>query len=148
MSYHEKRAIVSMISSVLITVVYSVVLFQRYLSVSDEYLNDPRFWGAAFLVFIVVSILANILITIAFTIYYRITSHEDAPAFSDERDKLIELKGTRNASYTFSIGVVLYIVSLVLYMPLYVMFILIVFSGLVSSMMDDFTQLYLYRKGF
>jgi hypothetical protein len=148
MSYHEKRAIVSMVSSVLITVFYSIFLYQRYLVVGSESVNDPRFWGAAFLVFILVSIVANIIITIIFTIIYRITTNEEEPSFSDERDKLIELKGSRNALYVFSLGVVLSMVSLVFYMPLYLMFILITYSGLLSSLVDDTTQFYLYRRGF
>lgn len=148
MSYHEKRAIVSMVTSVLITVGYSVYLYLRYLAGDGELINNPRFWGAAFLIFILVSIVANILITIAFIIYYRITEKEEEPSIADERDKLIALKGARNASYTFSIGVVLSMVALVVNLPLYVMFIGIVAAGLLSSVVDDLTQFLLYRRGF
>ena len=148
MSYHEKQAIVSMISSVLISVLYSFFLIQRYLLMDKELINDPQFWGSAFLIFILVSIVANILITIAFIIYYRLTEKEEEPSFSDERDKLIALKGTRNASYIFSIGVVLAMTSQVFNLPLYVMFIMIVLAGLVSSVVDDLTQFLLYRRGF
>lgn len=147
MSYHEKRAIVNIISSVLITAAYSVYLFQRYLAGGGEFINDPHFWGVAFLIFIPVSIVANIIITIVFAIYYWITAREETPSFSDERDKLIELKGARNAMYTFSIGVVLSMASLAINMPLYVMFITIIYSGLLSSVIDDITQFYLYRRG-
>lgn len=148
MSYHEKRALVSIFSSVLITLGYSVYLFQRYLAGGGKILNDPHFWGVAFLSFVLASIIANIIITIFFTIYYRITEREEEPSFSDERDKLITLKGARNASYTFSIGVVLSMAALAINLPLYVMFILIVYSGLLSSVIDDVTQFYLYRRGF
>jgi VanZ family protein len=54
----------------------------------------------------------------------------------------------RNAFFVFSIGVVLSMVTLVLDMPLYVMFITIIYSGLLSSVIDEFTQFYLYRRGF
>jgi hypothetical protein len=148
MSYHEKRAIVNMFSSVLVTAIYSVYLYIRYLAGGGEFINDPRFWGKAFLIFIPVSIVANIIISIIFTIHYRITTKEEEPSFSDERDKLIELKGIRNALYVFSIGVVLAMVTLVLEMPIYVMFITIIYSGLLSSVIDEFTQFYLYRRGF
>lgn len=148
MSYHEKRAVISMISSVLITLIYSVYLFQRYLAGNDELLFDLRFWGSAFLIFILVSIVAKIIITIVFTIHYRLTMKEEEPSFSDERDQIIELKATRNASYAFSIGVVLSMASLVINMPLYIMFTLLVYSGLLSSVVDDLTQFYLYRRGF
>jgi hypothetical protein len=148
MSYHEKRAIVNMLSSVLVTASYSVYLYVRYLAGGGEFINDPRFWGQAFLIFIPVSIVANIIISIVFTIHYRITTREEEPSISDERDKLIELKGSRNALFAFSIGVVLSMVTLVLDMPIYVMFITIIYSGLLSSVIDEFTQFYLYRRGF
>lgn len=147
MSYHEKRAIVHMISSVLITVAYSLYLFQRYRAGGGEFVNVPHFWGLSFLIFILVSIVANIIISIVFNIHYRIVAKEEEPSFSDERDKLIELKGARNALYVFSIGVVLSMASLVINMPLYVMFIAIIYSGLVSSVVADITQFYLYRRG-
>ena len=148
MSYHEKRALVNMFSSILVTAGYSVYLYFRYLAGGGEFINDPRFWGQAFLIFIPVSIVANILITIAFTIHYRLTTHDEEPAFSDERDKLIELKGSRNALYAFSIGVVLSMATLVFGLPLYAMFIAIIYSGLLSSVVDELTQFSLYRRGF
>jgi hypothetical protein len=148
MSYHEKRAIVNMLSSILITAAYSVYLYLRYLAGGGEFINDPRFWGQAFLIFIPVSIVANIITSIVFTIQYRITMKEEEPSISDERDKLIELKGNRNALYTISIGVVLAMLTLVLGMPLYVMFITIIYSGLLSSLVDEFTQFAIYRRGF
>jgi hypothetical protein len=148
MFYHERRAIVHMISSVLMTAGYSIYLFQRYLAGGGVFINDPHFWGLAFLIFILVSTVVNIIITIAFNIHYRITVKEAEPSFSDERDKLIELKGARNALYFFSIGIVLSMAFLVISMPLYVMFITIIYSGLVSSVVSDITQFYLYRRGF
>ncbi len=148
MSYHEKRAVVNMFSSVLVTAGYSVYLYIRYLAGGGGFINDPRFWGKAFLIFIPVSIVANIIINIAFTIHYRLTTKEEEPSISDERDKIIELKGSRNALFVFSIGVVLSMVTLVIGLPLYVMFITMIYSGLLSSVIDEFTQFYLYRRGF
>jgi hypothetical protein len=148
MSYHEKRAIVNMSSSVLVTVIYSVYLYIRYLAGGGEFINDPRFWGKAFLIFIAVTIVANIIINIVFTIHYRLTTKEEEPSISDERDKLIELKGSRNALIVFSIGMVLSMVTQVLGLPLYVMFITMIYSGLLSSVIDEYTQFYLYRRGF
>jgi hypothetical protein len=123
-------------------------VFQKYLSGNEDLLLNLPFWGWVFLAFILVSVVAKILITIAFTIHYRITTREEEPSFSDERDQWIELKGARNANYAFSIGVVLSMASLVINTPLYVMFTLLIYSGLVASIVDDITQFYLYRRGF
>jgi len=147
MSYHEKRAIVNMLTSVLITASYSIYLYVRYLAGGGEFANDPVFWAKAFLVFIPISIVANIIITILFTIHYRLTTHEEEPSITDERDKLIELKGSRIALYIFSIGVVLAMITLAVGMPISVMFITITYSGLLSSVVDELTQFVLYRQG-
>ncbi len=148
MSYHEKRAIVNMSSSVLVTAAYSVYLYSRYLAGGGEFVNDPRFWAKAFLIFIPISIVASILIGIAFTIHYRLTTKEEEPSITDERDKMIELKGSRNALFVFSIGVVLAMAGLALGMPIYVLFITIIYSGLLSSVIDELTRFILYRRGF
>jgi hypothetical protein len=148
MSYHEKRAIVNVLTSVLVMAIYSVYLYVRYLAGGGEFANDPVFWAKAFLVFIPISIVANIIVAIIFTIHYRLTAHEEEPSITDERDKLIELKGSRNALFVFSIGVVLSMVTLALGMPLYAMFITIIYSGLLSSVVDEMTQFVLYRRGF
>ena len=148
MSYHEKRAVVNMLSSVLITAIYSVYLYARYLANGGDFVNDPRFWAKAFLIFIPVSIVASILISIIFTIHYRLTTKEEEPSITDERDKLIELKGNRNALYVFSIGLILSMVTVAIGMPLYIMFITIIYSGLLSSVVDEMTQFTLYRRGF
>lgn len=148
MSYHEKRAIVNALTSVLVTAIYSVYLYIRYLAEGGEFVNDPVFWAKAFLVFIPISIVVNIIISIVFIIHYRLTTHDEEPSITDERDKLIELKGSRNALFVFSIGVVLSMVTLAIGMPLYAMFITIIYSGLLSSVVDELTQFVLYRRGF
>jgi hypothetical protein len=148
MSYHEKRAIVNVLTSVLVTAIYSVYLYIRYLAGGGEFANDPVFWAKAFLVFIPISIVANIIVAIIFTIHYRLTTHEEEPSITDERDKLIELKGSRIALFVFSIGVVLSMVTLVAGMPISAMFITIIYSGLLSSVVDEITQFVLYRRGF
>ncbi|HNT78627.1 MAG TPA: hypothetical protein PKH77_26760 [Anaerolineae bacterium] len=148
MSYHEKRAIVNMLSSISITVGYSVYLYFRYLAGGGEFANDPRFWANAFLIFIPISIAANILSSVFFTLHYRITTHDQEPAITDERDKLIELKGNRNALYVFSLGVMLAMVTSALGMPISAMFITIIYSGLLSAVVDELTQFVLYRRGF
>jgi len=148
MSYHEKRAIVNMCSSILITAIYSVYLYVRYLAGGKEFINDPVFWAKAFLIFIPVSVVASIIISIGFTIHYRLTTKEEEPAITDERDKMIGLIGSRNALAVFSVGVVLSMVTVAIGMPIYVMFITIIYSGLLSSVTDDLTQFTLYRRGF
>jgi len=148
MSYQEKRAIMSLISTILITALYSVYMAQRYPEGSSYSAEVFRFWGAFFLILIPVSIVAKIIIYILFSIINAITTREVEPSFSDERDKLIDLKATRNSFYAFIFGFLLAMVSLVMDMPPAAMFIILICSGLVSEIVGDISQFIFYRRGF
>ncbi len=147
MSYHEKKNIVSIISTLVIFGLYSLYVFQKYQAGGQALTNDFNFWASVILVFIPVSIVANIIINIVFVIIYRITTNEEEPSFSDERDKLIELKALRNSHWVFVIGFLLSMVLLVIGMPPFVMFIILAVSGLASEMVGNISQLYFYRRG-
>jgi hypothetical protein len=147
MSYQEKKNLVSLIGTTLIFGSYCLYVFQMYQERSIDPANSFSFWGAAILILIPVSIVAKIIIQIAFNIIYRITTNEKEPSFADELDKLIELKATRNSHYAFILGFLLSMGSLVMDMSPSVMFIILFISGFVSELVGIFTQLYLYRRG-
>ncbi|MBT2292596.1 hypothetical protein J7E73_26365 [Paenibacillus albidus] len=147
MSYQEKKNVVSLFSTILIFSFYCLYVFQTYPEAVQESAETFRFWASVILILIPVSIAAKIIITIVFNIIYRITTNEKEPSFTDELDKLIELKASRNSHYVFILGFVLSMGSLVLNMPPYAMFIILIFSGLVSEVVGVITQLYLYRRG-
>lgn len=146
MSYQERRAIVSLVSTVLITVIYAAYMAQRYPQASSYSVEVFRFWGAFFLILVPVSIVAKIVIHIVFSILNTLATHEDEPSVTDERDKLIDLKATRNSLYVFAIGVLLAMGSLVIDLPPSVMFIIMVVSGLASEIVSDISQFYFYRR--
>lgn len=147
MSYQEKRNIVSLISTFFIFGFYCLYMFKKYPDGSLDQVYIFSFWGAFILILIPLTIVAKIIIAIMFTIIYRIASNEDEPSFADERDKLIELKATRNSHYVFTLGFLLSMGSLVMDMQPTVMFIILIGSGLVSESVGVITQLYHYRKG-
>ncbi len=148
MSYQEKRNLVNLISAVLITTVYSVLMSQRYPQ-SDPYSREVfQFWGAFFLILIPVSIIARIVIYIIFHILnYIATREEDAP-ITDERDDLIELRAGRFSRYVFWIGVMLAMGSLVMELSPATMFIILICTGVVSEIVSEVSQIYFYRRGF
>lgn len=148
MSYQERRAIVSLSSTIVISVFYFWYMVQRYPEGSSYSIEVFRFWGAAILILIPVSIIAKIVITIVFSILNTIATQENEPLFSDERDKLIELKATRNSLYVFMFGFLLAMGSLIIDMTPSVMFIVLIFSGIVSELVGDISQFYFYRRGF
>lgn len=147
MSYQEKKNIVSLIGTILIFGFYGWYVFQQRLNGSLDSNDSLSFWGAVILILIPVSIAAKIIITIIFNIIFRMTTDETEPTFSDELDKLIDLKATRNSHYVFILGFLLAMGSLVLDVQPFVMFLILIFSGFVSELVGVTTQIYLYRKG-
>ena len=148
MTYHERQALASLASTVLMALVYFAYLLPHY-PTGDPYSADIfRFWGSAFLFLIPVSIAVNIAIQIMLSITYAMTTKEKETRVSDERDKLIELRALRNAIYVFALGFLLAMGSLAIGMSPSVMFIVIIVSGVVTQIVGAFSLLYFYRRGF
>jgi len=147
MSYQEKQNIVNMLTGLLLTVIFGLLVYQRHQQGQFDLTEDFRAWGIVFLIFIGVSVVIRIIIQIIFHIINAIaTRSEDVPR-EDERDKLIKLKATRNSYYAFTSGFVLSVVGLALGMPVHWIFIAFVASGLIAEILDNGSQIYYYRKG-
>jgi len=147
MSYQEKQNIVNMLSGLLITLTYGIIVYQRHLQGRFDLTEDFTKWGVIFLIFIGVSIVARIVIQIIFHIINAIVTREEKTPVEDERDRLVKLKGTRNAYYAFTSGFVLSVMGLALGMPVYWIFIAFVTFGLIAEIIDNGSQIYYYRKG-
>lgn len=147
MSYREKENIINILSGLLITLIYGWIVFHRHLEGTIDLTTDYKTWGSVFLIFILVSIVARIIIFIIFHIINAIATREQSIPDEDERDKLIKLKATRNSHYIFSGGFVMSVMALAFGMPVYMIFIAFIFVGLVSEIVDNGSQIYYYRKG-
>ncbi len=147
MCQKEKMIIVSMISSVLIIVFYSLYIYQKYISGNPEIIHDLSFWGKAFLYFIPVTIVAQILIHIVFAIVNKIATNEDISSITDEMDRLIELKSIRISHWTFILGFIMAMLAMAIGMQAHLMLLILVFSGFISSLASDISKIYFYRKG-
>ena len=89
MSIQEKRSFVFLINMILILGLYSLYVYYKYQDTIVNNPNDFMFWGKAFFILIPVSIVANIIIIIIFSIINKIITGEYIPTVTDERDKLI-----------------------------------------------------------
>ena len=147
MSSHERQAIVSLLTTLLLAAIFFVYVLPRYPAGNPYAAAVFHFWGVAVVILIVVSIVANMAISIVFSIVYSMATHERAASFADERDKFIEVRAFRNTVYVFTCGFLLAMGSLVLDMPPSVMFIVLMGSGFAAVMVGTISQLYLYRKG-
>jgi hypothetical protein len=122
-------------------------MYPRYPGGGVESTETFRYWGSFVLILTLVSIFAHIIISIIFNIVFRMTTKEKEPRFSDELDKLIELKANRNSFFVFIIGFLLAMGSLIINQPSQVMFIILITSGFISDVTGSVTKLYHYRKG-
>lgn len=148
MSFQEKRAIVSLISTILIIVLYCAYMVERF-PLGDPYSAEVfRFWGAFFLILIPVAIVAKVLIYILFSILNTLATREDEPSVTDERDRLIELRASTLALYIFSLGFFLAMIALATGLPPSTMFVTLICSGVAAEIISDFSQFSMYRRGF
>ena len=147
MSAHERQAIVSMLTTVLLAVFFVGYLLPRYPAGNPYAPEVFHFWGLAFVILVPVSIVANIAVSIVFSIVHAMATREKTSSFADERDKFIELRALRNALFAFTAGFSLAMGSLAIGMPPSVMFIVLMCSGYGSGLVGNISQLYLYRQG-
>ncbi|MGI2329481.1 hypothetical protein [Planococcus sp. YIM B11945] len=147
MTYQEKKSIVGVISTIIIFTSFCLYMLPHYPTGGLESMETFRYWGSFVLFLTVFSIVAHIIISILFNIAFRITTQEKEPRFSDELDKLIDLKANRNSFFVFIIGFLLAMASLVFSEPTQIMFIILIVSGFVSDLIGSVTKLYHYKKG-
>jgi len=149
MSYQQTNITVSLVSHLLIVSYYLVRVFQMHQEgglVSNKLFT---LWAIVIVAAIFVTIIGTILTNIVLSIVHAIKTQSDKPArlVEDERDKLIGLKGTRASYITFSIGVLIAMLSFVFGQPALVMFSLLIFSSLIAEIVGDIFQLYFYGRG-
>ncbi|MCF8368295.1 MAG: hypothetical protein K9G76_04575 [Bacteroidales bacterium] len=147
MSYNEKENYINIFSGLIITAIFAWIVYQKHLTENMDLTSDFKTWGVLFLIFMGVSIVARIIIYIIFHIINAIATREQDIPISDERDKLIKLKGTRNAHYAFTSSFICAFILLAIGMPVYGMFIAFIVSGILSEIVDNGSQIYYQRKG-
>jgi len=150
MSFQEKNITVSLSIFVAILGLYLVRVFQMVQNESFNSTNMFRLWGTIAVLAVVGTILATIFTHIVGGIVHKVRTNEDPHIedIQDERDQIIDLKGTRIA-YTFSsIGVALSMLTFVFGQPPLIMFSLLIFFGVLAQVIADIWRLTLYRRGF
>jgi hypothetical protein len=149
MSYQQRNVAVALGTHVLIAGYFVVNWLLMYNGVG---LVDKRvfvLWLTVIVATIAVTILGTILTTIISSIAHAIKTRSDKPEqfIEDERDKLIDLKGTRVSYVTFCIGVGLAMLSFVLKQPALVMFSIIILFSLLAEISGDIFKLVRYQRG-
>lgn len=150
MSFQEKNIAASLAVFSLILGFYLIRVFQMIQSASFNLSNMVRLWGTVIVLGIVVTIIGTILTHIGSGIIEAIKTREEPVIedIQDERDRLIDLKGTRIAYLVFSIGVFLSMLTFAFGRPPLMMFSLLILAGLAAQIIGDISRLVLYRRGF
>lgn len=151
MSFQEKNITVTLVNFTLILGFFLVRVFQMYQNESFNSTNVFRLWWIVIVLAIVVTIIAMILTHVGSAIFQVIKTGEKDPDiedFADERDKLIDLRGTRITYTIDSIGSFLAMLTFVFGQSPLVMFTLLIFFGVVAQIIGDISRLVLYRRGF
>lgn len=149
MSYKQKNTIVSLVTFTLIILFYCIRVFQ--LLQNDNFESDTvfRLWGIV-IFFAVIATIVVIILTDVMRLIIEAKGGDQNPevdTFEDERDKLIDLRGTRITYTISSLGSFLAMLTFVLGQPPLVMFTALIFFGLCAQIVGDITRLALYRDG-
>jgi len=151
MSYQEKRSITNMISSVLITGIYTYIQYQRYLNGAIDDSNIFKFWAVIILVFIPITVISKIVIMIIFHIINAVVQtakgEEIEEEVSDERDKLIEMKASRNSMFVFAIGFIIALITQLYDVSPHVFFITMIVFGFITDIVSELLTIKYYRRG-
>jgi hypothetical protein len=161
MSYQEKKAIVSVLTGILVLAAYCIYAFGMALPAPD----DLKFWATTILIFIgigiaasiVIQIVFHILLSIAIAVKKQVSSGKcddketekaiELEMVEDEMDKMIGLKSMRVSFAIAGIGFIAALVFLVLNFSAAVMLNILFFSFSIGAIIEGITQLYFYRKG-
>ena len=151
MSYQEKNIRASLVTFALILGYYLIRMLNMVFTESLVSTKVFRLWGIVIVLTILGTIITTIFTHIFSAIFQAIKTGEEDPKIEDiedERDKLIDLRGTRVSYIISSSGVALSMLAFVLGQPPLVMFSLLIFFGLIAQVIGDISRLVLYRRGF
>jgi hypothetical protein len=148
LSFQEKSVIVSLLTSTVVYAVFAVLVWQRYRAGSFDTDSVLVFWGRALLILIGLQIIFQVVTQILLAIFHTIvTGEEEDPSFEDERDKLIELKATRNQFVMFGAGVLLATAALAFGLSVTVMFVTLIAFLIIAELFSSVSKLVYYRRG-
>lgn len=150
MSFQEKNIRVTLATFTLILGFYLFRMFQMVQGDTFTSENVFRLWGIVIVAGVVVTIFATILTHIVSAIVEAIRTREEpeVEGIQDERDKVIDLRGTRVTYTASSLGVFISMLTFVFGQDPLVMFTLLIFFGVFAQIIGDLSRLYLYRRGF
>lgn len=150
MSFQEKNFTVTLVNFSLILIYYTIRVLLMISNDTFTLENVTWLWVTIIIWSIVVTILATILTHIVLAIIEAIKTRKEPVMkdIADERDKMIDLKGTKITYTIYSLGTFVAMLTFVFDKPALIMFSLLIFFGLLAQIIGDISRLYFYRRGF
>ncbi len=151
MSFKEKNIVVTLVNFTLILAFFLIRLSQMVQTETFDESGLFSLWGIVIFFAVVVTIVATILTQILSVIMQAIRTGEKEPEIDDledERDRFIDLRGTRVTYTISSLGAFVAMLSFVLGQSPLVMFSLLIFFGVLAQVVGDIYRLLLYRGSF
>jgi hypothetical protein len=137
MSFREKSAWITLISILLVFVLY-------VLHVPNMFEPDPGIWelhvvGMTIVTFIVIEVVAHIVLYLKFP--------KDARTPKDERERLIDLKATRLAAYVFVLGTFVAIMTPHFGVTGFAVTLYVIFAFVIAEIVNYSARIIYYRRG-
>lgn len=149
MSVGERDAYTGLLSSLIVAVMFYLRISGLNAAGAFDGPDGLMIWARAVMWLIAIGIAIAIAVTIAFTILYVILSGEKKPSeLRDERDRMIEHRGTRIGSALTAAGLIASVGALALGYSAILAFTIILVGGSISEVVKDTFKIYCYRRGF
>lgn len=154
MTYNEKKSVANIASGIIITLIYGLIMYQRYLNGLLDDSNVIKMWAVVILIFIPISVIARIIIMIVFHIVEAIVQNvkgndiEEEMDIVDERDKLIQMKASSTSMFIFAIGFIIALITQLFDVSNHLFFIVMVIAGLATDVVSEAMMIRYYRRGF
>lgn len=148
MTYHHKIAVASLITSVIVYVIYAFTVLPMNFQGRFDGPEGARTLGWAVLILIAVAIAANILAAILFNIMHAIVTREPKPSFIvDERDRHFEARGTSTYLCFAGTGFMIAVLAMALGAALFYVIHIILLGFVLGDFASNIMRHRLYLQG-
>ena len=147
-TYQELNQIIMLVVTTLISGYFLVRAYQMLQTHGGVWPPISPEWGGLILGLVALQIGAAILTRIFLAIFHTLATREEPPPAEDERDKLIEMRGSYSAHITLGLGFLLAMLLLWRGAAPMLALNIIALAFLISGMAYYLTQFIYHRRGF
>jgi hypothetical protein len=148
MTVQEKKSLVNIVGAFLLFGYFWFSVFPQHPPAGADAEEVLKFWGGTILWYVASSIAVHIASHILTTMIHTALTREQESSLMDERDRLFEMRVDRYSNFTFFFVFMLAMLLAVLNAAPMVVFKVLLVGLLVSQIVVNVVQFYLYRRGY